>query len=271
MPFIKCPNCGNKISIPPTPAACLNCGEPISAPGSRTSASSAPMPPVTGPMPRSASSYPPVPVSKPMPPVPVPSSSYPPVPVSGPTAPIPVSSPTPPVPVPSAPVAVSVFGPLPRNMPSRSPDFEGTVSIPPTTHEVKLGTDWSHAVLGCLLFPFLLIFKPMMLVMGLVGLSSRPERKMTITTIRLQRPDGVVRNARLEGDLMGAGVSLGDTVSLWGSDRSGTVIVKRAYNHTTSSEISVRPPFAPWIARVFAGMILLILGFIILSILLSVH
>lgn len=253
MPFIKCPNCGNKISVPPTPTACANCGGPIS-------------------MPRpTASSYPPVPVSRPMPPMPTPTSSYPPVPVSRPMPPVPVPAPMPPVPIVSSPSAVSVYGPLPRNMPSRPPDLEGTIPIPPVTHEVKIGTEWSYAVLGCLFFPLLLVLKPFMFATTMFGMMSKPERKMTINTIRVLRSDGKMPNARLEGDLMGAGISLGDEVSLWGHDRSGTLIVQRAYNHTTLSEIQVRPPVAPWIARVFAGMLLMMLGLLLLSILLSVH
>lgn len=156
-------------------------------------------------------------------------------------------------------------------MSSRRPDLEGTINAPPTTSEVSAGPEWSHGVLGCLFFPLLLVFRPMLLVMGLIGLNAHPERKMTITTIRITRSDGRIFNARLEGDLMGAGVNLGDDVSLWGSNRSGTLIVKRGYNHTTSSEIQVRPPAGPIFARIVATIVLLILVWVVLTIVFSGH
>jgi hypothetical protein len=233
MPSIKCANCGHRILLPTPTPVCSNCGTPFTPFASGTSAK----------------------------PVPTPTSM--PAPLPPPTGysplPVPVPAPTPPIPVsPVAPTSppVSAFGPLPTNMPSRPPDLEGAVAIPPTTHEVKVPSDWSEVFLGCIFFPILLVLRPMMFIMGAVGMSGRPERKMTITTIRVCRRDGNVRNARLEGDLMGAGISLSDEVSLWGSDRNGTLVVRRAYNHTTFDEIKIRASHVPWVPRIFATILL---------------
>lgn len=105
----------------------------------------------------------------------------------------------------------------------------------------------------------------MLLVMGLIGLSRRPERKMTVNTVRIRRPDGTMREALLEGDLRGSGLSLGDNVSFWGSDRSGVLVVKQAYNHTVAGKIRIHPPTPPWITRVVAAILVVFILMILLS------
>lgn len=109
----------------------------------------------------------------------------------------------------------------------------------------------------------------MLLVMGLVGLSRRPERKMTVNTVRIRRPDGTMREALLEGDLRGSGLSIGDDVSFWGSDRSGVLVVKQAYNHTVSGQIRIHPPTPPWIARIVVAFVILFILMILLSMITS--
>ena len=249
MPSIKCANCGHRILLPTPAPVCSNCGMPFTLSASGTPAKPVPTPTsMPAPLPPPSGYSPlPVPIPVPTPPIPVPPR---------PTSPVPMPTGFPVSPVAPTSPPVSAFGPLPTNMPSRPPDLEGAVAIPPTTHEVKVPSDWSQVFLGCIFFPILLVLRPMMFIMGVVGMSGRPEHKMTITTIRVRRRDGTVRNARLEGDLMGAGISLSDEVSLWGSDRNGTLVVRRAYNHTTSDEIKIRASHVAWVPRIFATILL---------------
>ncbi len=149
-------------------------------------------------------------------------------------------------------------------MPSRTPTLEGTVALPPTISEIKLPPDWSTTVLGCIFIPIMLALRPIMVIMGLVRSSGGMERKRTINTVRLKRTDGTMRDVRFEGDLMGAGISLGDDLSVWGSERGGVFIARRAYNHTAHSEIKIEP-HSPWTTRIIAIAIIVFLIIIIAS------
>ena len=94
--------------------------------------------------------------------------------------------------------------------------------------------------------------------MGLIGMSGRIQRKMTVNTVRIRRPDGTQRDARFEGDLVGGNLSLGDDISLWGHNAGGTLVVTHAYNHTTGSEIRLHRQ-TPWLSRIIATILLLLI------------
>ena len=70
--------------------------------------------------------------------------------------------------------------------------------------------------------------------------SQQREEKIVITQIRLRLADGAQRDARLEGRMIGANISLGDEITLWGKYRKGTLMVQRAYNHTSEARILTR-------------------------------
>jgi hypothetical protein len=155
-------------------------------------------------------------------------------------------------------------------MPSRPPNLEGTVALQPTVSEVKLPPDWSSTLLGCIFIPIMLVLRPVMVIMGLVRSSGSGERKRTINTVRVKRSDGVMRDVRFEGDLMGAGITLGDDLSIWGSERGGVLIASRAYNHTAHSEIKIEP-HSPWTTRIVAIIIIIFLILICFSFLSYAH
>lgn len=253
MPYIKCSD-GHRTQAPTSLTECPICGKPFITSGPSPAPTSA-----SGSMP-----YPPVPVPGPFSPVPAPSRPAPPIPRPTPFPPAPTSRPAPPAPVP-APTSTSLFGPVPSNMPSRVPDLEGTVALPPVVSEIQLPADWSTAALGCIFIPFILVFRPLLVIMGLLSAGSRTPRKRTINTVRIKRADGTLREARFEGDLMGGGVSLGDELSVWGSDRSGVLIAKRAFNHTAGGEIRIEQ-HAPWATRALAILLLVFIFAIILSV-----
>src|SRR5947209_1113239 len=229
MPTMVCPNCKFRMLL--AYDKCPNCGYDFSGVGGPSAIVPSTMGGQTTSPGSSKSSSRPLPVPAPTPPPrPVPAGSSP---LPGPTA----SSP---LPVPSG--SSSLFGPLPAHMPPTPPDLEGTISSHPVTHRgVFTPTDWS-----------LRLMRPKLSRGG----RTDPRSETTITTIRVRRTDGTQREARLEGDLVGAGTGLGDEVSLWGRDSSGTLVVKRAYNHTTGAEIRIRPPYDLSMERLKASLML---------------
>ncbi|GHO42787.1 hypothetical protein [Ktedonospora formicarum] len=66
-----------------------------------------------------------------------------------------------------------------------------------------------------------------------------PDRDMVqVTTIRVRKADGALQDARVQGYLRGANVSLGDMVSIWGRRSRGAIYIYRAFNHTAKGQIS---------------------------------
>lgn len=66
-----------------------------------------------------------------------------------------------------------------------------------------------------------------------------PDRELVqVTTIRVRKADGALQDARVQGYLRGANLSLGDTISIWGRKRHGAIYIYKAYNHTAKGTVS---------------------------------
>lgn len=120
-------------------------------------------------------------------------------------------------------------GRLPRGLPRRPPDITGTLIYvqEQTYHSTPPG--------------FMDAFSKQLL--GAIWTSSREQqpdrdRDKVVTRMRIRCFDGERRDAYLEGVLTGANVALGDDISLWGRMRKGTLVTRRAYNHTTRSIVT---------------------------------
>jgi len=61
--------------------------------------------------------------------------------------------------------------------------------------------------------------------------------KVHVTTLRIRTQNEEQKDARIEGYLKGANLTLGDQVSLWGWHRKGILIVRRGYNHTSKGDV----------------------------------
>ena len=73
------------------------------------------------------------------------------------------------------------------------------------------------------------------------SMSATKEREhQTMNTLRIRTATGARVDARLMGDLTGANLTIGDTISLWGRKRRGTLLISHAYNHTTKSAVTTR-------------------------------
>lgn len=243
MPVTTCPKCGCKMI-----SKCPNCGYDLAP--SKPSISKA-LPPPTGSSGGSASFMTGSGSSIPPPIVPTNNSSGSSVSSYASTSGsmVPVSGGGP-------PVATSILGPLPSYLPPRSPDLEGHIIIPPATYKglftpVHWAVKFTHP--------------------GLRRRGGRPNPnwETNITSVRVRRDDGAEREARMEGEIVGGSVSLGDPASFWGTDVSGTLIVDRAYNHKTGAEIRVRPPYNLVAEQVKAIFILGLLSLFVLGALIS--
>jgi len=86
-------------------------------------------------------------------------------------------------------------------------------------------------------------------------LRQHERERIHVTTIRVRTSDDVQKDARVEGYLKGANLSLGDVVSLWGWRRKGSLVVTRGYNHTAKAAISSSTMTSP-----VSGMVLILLA-----------
>jgi len=139
-------------------------------------------------------------------------------------------------------------GEVPWWFPARAPDVEGTILHVQSQMEQPLNYDIAAILLKQL--------------RDFIWVDTHPqdghiENRDTVyvTTLRIRMLDGNLKDARMEGYLTGAQLSLGDTVFLWGRKRRGTLLVRRGYNHTSKGIISTRSMQAP-----ILGIFLLVLA-----------
>jgi hypothetical protein len=97
------------------------------------------------------------------------------------------------------------------------------------------------------------------LVGGLVGWRLRGGRRERFHTLVRVQTAGAIRQCRVPSDPGIVGVSVGDTVSLWGREHSdGALRVVRIENQTTG--VTHRPALvSPWVAPLAVLAVVLIL------------
>lgn len=117
------------------------------------------------------------------------------------------------------------------------PHLEGNV-IDVFEMKMRKTGEWSGTVLKGLIALLILPFRPLMILMGLIfGLRSTAEIQEVIVLRVEDAATGHITEARIETDMRGAGVRLGDHVALWGQYRGGVLIVSRGYNYNAGAEI----------------------------------
>lgn len=150
----------------------------------------------------------------------------------------PVSSPVPYAPAAGSPVihrASHAAAMIPKRW--GTPIVEGTVvDTSQIQVSVKSRTGFFRGTLGILLF----VFRPAMVLSAWIlrGRSSLEHQPVFI--LRIERDDGGLEQARIESDLDGATMDLGDRVSIWGKRRGGVTIVNQAFNHTIGAEVRLK-------------------------------
>ncbi len=117
------------------------------------------------------------------------------------------------------------------------PIVEGTViDTSQIQISVKSRTGFFRGILGVLLFAF----RPAMVLSAWVLRGRSPSVHQPVFILRIERNDGGLEQARIESDLDGATMDVGDLVSIWGKRRGGITIVSHAFNHTIGAEVRTK-------------------------------
>lgn len=170
----------------------------------------------------------------------------------------------PPAPSPFKPAPAPLAPPLPTHLRGMSPpDLEGEVI---DTREIqgKAETDFAGNTVRFIFALILLPFQPLMVLAAWILGGRRPEERQVVYVVRVQRPDGAIGQARIERDILGATLDVGDYVSIWGKKQSGVLVVNRAYNHTVGAELAVRHKLGPLVNKIILAAIILFFVFICL-------
>jgi len=114
--------------------------------------------------------------------------------------------------------------------------LEGDVVDVYNAHIKKSG-NWSGNTLKGLIGLMLLPFRPLMVLIALIFSPRQTPEMQEVIVLRVENAVGRLIEARIEADIHGAGVRLGDHVTLWGQYRSGVLIVRRGYNHSSGADI----------------------------------
>jgi hypothetical protein len=62
--------------------------------------------------------------------------------------------------------------------------------------------------------------------------------RILVTTVRVRLQSGEKRDVRIQGNLRGANLSLGDMISFWCWKHRGSLMVRTGYNHTSKAIIT---------------------------------
>lgn len=120
--------------------------------------------------------------------------------------------------------------------------------------QAEIESGWHVGLLKGLFALVLLVFRPLLAIGGWL-LSGASQRQMqTVYVLTVRRSDGLMEQARMEGECRGAMPSLGDQLSLWGRRRHGVLIVDVGFNHNVGAGIVVRA----YRDRVAAGCLTLV-------------
>ena len=145
------------------------------------------------------------------------------------------------------------IGKLPWGFPKRPADVEGVIIYVHAQEEHQ-----QPSLLGAILRMFV------NMVWATPGDLRQHEReRIHVTTIRVRTSNEVQKDARVEGYLKGANLSLGDVISLWGWRRKGSLVVTRGYNHTAKAAISSSTMSSP-----ISGVVLIlfaVVAFVLLA------
>lgn len=95
------------------------------------------------------------------------------------------------------------------------------------------------------------------------SVQQREKETIFVTTVRVRTPEGIQRDARIQGHLTGTNISLGDKIALWGWKRRGTLLVRAAYNHTAQGVVTTPTMKSPLPTLII--MALLLIGLIYLA------
>jgi len=134
----------------------------------------------------------------------------------------------------------SVVTPLPKQLTFLGPPtVEGEVvdvgMIQNEDKSIKAGDVLHYGISAALL-----VTKPLYGLMSIASGARKPKELKSVATFRVRSPRGMLVEVRIEKDVIGASINIGDYVSAWGQVNGGVVILRNAYNHTVRGEVRLR-------------------------------
>jgi hypothetical protein len=172
--------------------------------------------------------------------------------------------------------AKKAFGVVINRIFNPNPQLEGTVINVDAPYDEPPDFDFAKTTLGCI---FILPLLPILIAMGIFlslfrinimhffgflhifRLGHTPTGKHEpVRNFRVRDASGNEHQVKMKGHLKVGNVSPGDTLTIWGKWKHGTLKFERAFNHRTSSKVLLRK--INW-AKILG---ILVLIFIVLSI-----
>jgi hypothetical protein len=175
----------------------------------------------------------------PLPPPPIYTPTPPPIIFTPPSpTPIPPLGPSSPAPLPFASRGsyASYLASLPRGW--NNPTVIGEVEYVDVS-EREENTNCFLVLIKFLIGIILIFLKPFMVIMSLFGGRNEIRNRTKIYRIRLEI-GGRFQEVTVRGDFDGAGVNMGDIISVWGVEKRGVIEMRRGYNHTVNAQIQIR-------------------------------
>jgi hypothetical protein len=108
------------------------------------------------------------------------------------------------------------------------------------TSQIQISAKPKTGFFSGLLGILLTILRPAVMLSAWILHGRRSPEYQTVFILRIERDDGGVEQARIESDLDGATMDLGDRVSIWGKRRGGVTVVSKAFNHTIGAEVRLK-------------------------------
>jgi len=142
------------------------------------------------------------------------------------------------------------------------PDIEGEVI---DTNQVSVAVQRKTSVARGLAATILLFSRPLVLLTIWLFAGRRPNEYRTVHLIRVKRSDGTIGQARIEADILGATAEAGDFVSIWGTQRSGVLVLKQGFNHTVGGEILVEGSRSSVIGKSIRVVVILTLILLVIA------
>ncbi len=116
----------------------------------------------------------------------------------------------------------------------------------------------------------LLFVQPLLILAALIFKGRGPREMVEVVVLRVQDSAGRTSEARIEREMRGAGVRLGDSVALWGHFRGSLLYVRGGFNHTTGAELRLGSGSSGGSGPGIAGrVVLIVLAAIIILFVLS--
>lgn len=202
----------------------------------------------------------------------------------GAVAPLPLPSPKPFLPKPKPKISLPRINLAPlgnffKSIASPAPKLEGHILMVDGPHMEQPDIDWGglilRGIIGLALLPLviaLIIFIPSIAIpFFLYGIRPGAKPQVPARYLRVQDASGKQHIVKMKGDIMWGMLSQGDDAQFWGRWQGGNLVMDRAMNKATNSQVMLKTVFqrrAYWAALlliftccVFSGILPALAGY----------